>query len=942
MKVLFLSLDTLRADHLSCLGNKRDLTPNLDRIATESALFTRAFATDIPTQPSHTALFTGRYGVNTGIVSHFHPPSKLDQSIPWLPSIFRDAGCATGAVDHLFAMKDWFVRGYADYMPPKGRSRSPGSVINEIAFPWLDEHAHDDFFLFLHYWDAHIPYLPPSPFKERYTAESAGRHDPLLLQQLRSRPSYPLFKRNNYDHLGDIPNLDYIADLYDAEVAYLDFEIGRLFDHLGELGILDDTLVVIFGDHGEIMTEHDAWFDHAGLYDAVTHVPLIIRAPGKVQPNTVRPMVGLVDVMPTVLSLLDMPEVPGLDGVSLRPLLEGKKRQHRAFIPLSEATWQAKRGVRTAEWKYIRCYDPGVYPRSGEELYNLADDPTEQFNLADSQPEKVAELSRLLDRWLSKQLGSRPDPLQEVVAHGLPAVARLDGIINGVAAAPPSGNPQAAGDGSVVPSGDSGSLIDEGVAADAIASNGGPVLIPVSSMAAEPVTAPLSVVEVGGGDELAARRRSRRVRTVFVAAAVLVALALLGGAINSVFLQNPVEAAGAVAPMQTANLDLATPGEITSVLVHNGEVVHKGQILAEGDAATAQEKLAADQAKLASDRQELAALSHPTSSATEQQLAAAVSTAQAQLGEAQAKVGEVTATDQQAVAAAQQKVTSDQQVLSNDQATQNADAVECTSATPPPQCETDQHQVEADQAQLTTDQAALTQAQTTQTAEVNAAQQAVTVAQAEVQQAQANEAAGTQPGTPSQVAADQAAVAADTSAVAEDQLAVAQSVLRAPFTGVVAAVGGAVGDTDTSQGVRQSAGASPVTQPATSGISIFPSPPQAQTKNTPSFAPLITLDSVGTQIVAQVPETQIGSVHLGQSAQVSLPAVPGSDFKATVTDIQPQAVNDSGSQYFLVDLSVADPPAEQVNIIPFESAGGHSHGVSAEGRLVGLSANVSF
>ena len=166
MNVIFCSLDTLRADHLNCLGNPRGLTPNLDRIASEGALFSQAFATDIPTQPSHTAIFTGQFGVNTGIVSHFHPAAYLEEDTLWLPSLLRRHGFTTGAVDHLFAMKDWFIRGYDDYMPPPGRSRSPGSVINEIGFPWITEHAHEDFFLFLHFWDAHIPYVPPSPFKE--------------------------------------------------------------------------------------------------------------------------------------------------------------------------------------------------------------------------------------------------------------------------------------------------------------------------------------------------------------------------------------------------------------------------------------------------------------------------------------------------------------------------------------------------------------------------------------------------------------------------------------------------------------------------------------------------------------------------------------------------------------------------------------------------------
>ncbi len=431
MKVIFVSLDTLRADRLTILGGERSLTPNLDRIAAEGTIFSNAFSSDIPTQPSHTALFTGRFGIHTDIVSHFHPASQLDPREPWLPTRFHRAGYATGAVDHLFAMKDWFVRGYDDYMPPPGRSRSPGSIINEIGFPWMATHRDADFFLFLHFWDAHIPYVPPSPYKERYTQHSAGRADPQVERRLRSRPTYPLFAQNLYDHIGPIPNLDYVTDLYDAEVAYLDHEIGRLFDHVAELGIADDTMIVLFGDHGENMTEHDAWFDHAGLYDSVVHVPLIIWAPGLVPAMRSDAFVQLVDVAPTVHQLLGWESPPDSDGSSLVPVMDGTRSTHRETVVLSECTWQAKRGVRTSDWKYIRCTDPGVYPRDEDELYFLPDDPDEQVNLAEQRPDVVADMGGRLDAFVRQQLGSRPDPMRAVVDDGLPAVRRLELLMSG-------------------------------------------------------------------------------------------------------------------------------------------------------------------------------------------------------------------------------------------------------------------------------------------------------------------------------------------------------------------------------------------------------------------------------------------------------------------------------------------------------------------------------
>jgi arylsulfatase len=430
-KTIVVSLDTLGARQLSTLGSTRT-TPNLDQIAAESALFTQAYATDIPTQPSHTALFTGCYGTTTGIVSHFHDPAQLDQGAPWMPSIFQGAGCRTGAVDHLFVMKDWFVRGYDDYLVPPGRSRSPASMVNELAFPWLDAHANEEFFLFLHYWDAHVPYVPEEPFRTRHTWASRQRVDPEVMQRLQSRPSYPLFKRTHYDHLDGIPNLDYLADLHHAEVEYLDHELGRLFAHLADLGILDDCLIVILGDHGENMTEHDAWFDHAGLYDSVVHVPLMIRAPDRIEPTRVDALVALLDVMPTMLELQGLADdhvLANIDGRSLVPVMTGESA-HRDAIMLSECTWQAKRGIRTDDWKYIRCWDPGIYPRAGRELYDLAADPDEQRDLSMERPDIVAAMDARMNEWLDAQLAGRTDPMEEVIEVGLPAVMRLQRVID--------------------------------------------------------------------------------------------------------------------------------------------------------------------------------------------------------------------------------------------------------------------------------------------------------------------------------------------------------------------------------------------------------------------------------------------------------------------------------------------------------------------------------
>ncbi len=240
----------------------------------------------------------------------------------WLPSLLRRQGYTTGAVDHLFAMKDWFIRGYDDYMPPawvipvlrigdqrhrvpvdhRPRRRGLPPVLALLGRPH--------------------PLCPPVPVQGAVLPPVGRADQPYITDKLEGRPSYPLFKQNLYDFLESMPNLDYIADLYDDEAAYLDFEIGRLFAHLGECGLLEDTMVVLFGDHGENMTEHDSWFDRAGLYDSVVHVPLILWAPGRIAAVESSAMVALVDVMPTVLEVLGQPPAGAINGRSLMPLIE--------------------------------------------------------------------------------------------------------------------------------------------------------------------------------------------------------------------------------------------------------------------------------------------------------------------------------------------------------------------------------------------------------------------------------------------------------------------------------------------------------------------------------------------------------------------------------------------------------------------------------------------
>jgi arylsulfatase A-like enzyme/multidrug efflux pump subunit AcrA (membrane-fusion protein) len=901
MKVIFISMDTLRADRLGCLGYLRGLTPNLDRIAGQGALFTQAFASDIPTQPSHTAIFTGRYGLNTSVVSHFHPATKLDPAIPWLPSIYGEKGYATGAVDHLFAMKDWFVRGYNDYMPPPGRSRAPGSVILDIAFPWLEQHRKKDFYLFLHFWDAHIPYVPPSPFKEKYTASSALYRDPLIMQRLRGRPSYPLFDRNLYSHLDDLPNLEYVADLYDAEVAYLDHEIGRLFQRLGDLGILDDALVVLFSDHGENMYEHDAWFDHAGLYDSVVRVPLILWSPNVVPPVEISSLVSLVDVQPTVLELTGMPVIEGVDGRSLVPLMQGSTATHRDVVYLSECTWQSKRGLRSSQWKFIRCTDPGVYPRNEDELYDIVHDPTEQRNVALENPEVVERMAGQLSAWIDEQLGDRPDPMLEVIATGLPAVTRLDSLINS-SEAPDELAPEQPTEQLTFT----------------------PPLAPVHDVARiTPSDASVFLAAEAGVD--LQKKGSRRRRIVFVASTTAVALAIL--ALVALFLTSQgSQFAGVIEPTSTVQLNFVQTAPIATLWVKPGQTAHQGEVLATQNAAVLLKKLSADQAKLSADQVLLA--DGPTPSETPQQLQSDAAQAQAAVSTAQTKASNQATLDQGDVSAASSQLQSDQATLASDE---KAEAAACASnsASALAACQTAQHQVSVDQSNLTAAQNTYSEAQQSQRADASDSQSAIAQAESGLASAEANEEAKSQPQNQEEISNETAVVAADQAAIAEVKMEIANTGIVAPFTGIVATVNAATGDVAGPNGVKQITSQGGITQPS-SGFELFPQTPSGSTGQQPQQEALITLQSRQTKIVVQVSQADIGQIHQGETASISLPAISGSDYEAKVTDIEPSPVTESGNIYYLVDLEFV------------RSSAHHSAAPTELEQLSGLSVNASF
>ncbi len=440
MNVLFIVIDTLRADHLGCYGYHRNTSPYIDEFADGAVLFENAFAAGIPTHPAFATLFSGQHPITHGVVAH-GGKRAVPRSAPWLPELMLKNGFTTCATDNLADTRLGFDRGYEFYIDPTRRRtlsiNSDNREINARAIPWLEHHAAEPFFMLVHYWDPHTPYLPPRAYRTLFY-EGNDPRDPAntSLDGMENHPLGKTWRETWFNKLGGhVTDAEYIVSLYDGELRYCDEGVGALLETLESCGLADRTLVVITADHGELMYRHGIFFDHHGLYDGNIHVPLMIRYPGPA-PQRIPDIVSAADIAPTALDLCGIPPpgagfaqnepAEGMDGVSLAPLIRGEPSaaRGREFVVSEECTWQMKWAIRTTGHKLIIARRPDFYGNPQRELYDLEADPGEFDNIAEREPERARNLEHRLESWIAEKMrenGLDEDPL---ITHGLTLGAR--------------------------------------------------------------------------------------------------------------------------------------------------------------------------------------------------------------------------------------------------------------------------------------------------------------------------------------------------------------------------------------------------------------------------------------------------------------------------------------------------------------------------------------
>ena len=433
MNVLYVVIDTLRADHLSCYGYKRKTSPNIDRLAEEGVLFSRAYPSDVPTQPSYTAMFTGKRGISTGVVSHSESETLSDSEI-WYPQILAEKGYETAAVSTLYLMKKYIARGFKHYLDPMAGFPSfvqkvTADQINQMAIPWLKQNYKKNFFLFIHYWDPHTVYLPPKRYRNLYYQGNPSAPDNHSLDGMKNTILYPFILRLLKEMGNNITDIEYVIAQYDAEITYADEKLGEVVQTLGELNILDDTLIIVTADHGESMGEHDIYFDHEGVYEPTAHVPLIFKHPSLPPGKKIDALVQLIDIAPTIFEFLGLEVPQKFEGSSLLNLIQSKTDKHYDEIYINQGLWQAVRAIRNERFKLLKFIDRPFSPGPMTELYDLEKDPGETKNLAEKEKDIADKLELKLRRWEEKKLGKKVDPLRVIAERGLPSTKWIRDLI---------------------------------------------------------------------------------------------------------------------------------------------------------------------------------------------------------------------------------------------------------------------------------------------------------------------------------------------------------------------------------------------------------------------------------------------------------------------------------------------------------------------------------
>lgn len=400
--VVLITISSLRADNVGFMGYQKSTTPNLDQFAKENVVFSRAFSSSGWMMPAHASIFTSLYPKDHKVT---HVDHRLAPEHYTLAEILSDNGygcagfCCNPRLDteHGFAQGFQFFDDFSVAMMLStlsdrasvdvNKSRT-NDLINDAAIKWLQKNKKQPFFMFLHYYDPHWDYLPPPPYDKMFDPDYKGKIDGTGI------PREPLYSNPPSDK-----DIAHMIALYDGEIRRTDEDLGDFLRYLRQNKFLENSLIVILGDHGEEFYDH-AHTSHQGLYDELVHVPLVVSIP-KTKPVKARidALVSQEDLLPTILDYLAI-KIPGqCQGKSLKPLIEGKAQAVHDYLFL-EYTAKAIPDCFAVRSLTSKCF---WFSKDKPCGFDLVKDPQEQKKIALADyNEEMKTLQKKLDEWMIK------------------------------------------------------------------------------------------------------------------------------------------------------------------------------------------------------------------------------------------------------------------------------------------------------------------------------------------------------------------------------------------------------------------------------------------------------------------------------------------------------------------------------------------------------------
>lgn len=417
--VVFITVDTLRADHLGYNGYGRNTSPNVDVLARDGVVFSEAFAQWPQTTPSFASMLTSTYGPTNGVIGDTGKNMKLDDYFVLLPEVLKDKGYNTmGIVTNLYLASQFgFGQGIEDYTEAWRKIKVDGKVdhehvdaeiVTKDAVNWLKtNHKKGKFFMWVHYLEPHADYAPPEPYNQMYVGD-ALYDGTERINLIAPDPSYPdIGGVRDRARLDNNDVLDYYVAQYDGEVRYVDKNIGALLDEIKRLGLYDNTLIIFTSDHGESLGEHNYFFWHGRLpYDDCLRVPFIIKFPSyaEIPSKHISQTIGLIDLLPTTLDFLGLSIPKETEGKTLMPLIRGEDGSATEYV-YSEAGYEEnyQRIIRRENWKLIFIPDNDIQKIMNNvpfELYDVRKDPNELNNLINVETNIADALKEELFKWV--------------------------------------------------------------------------------------------------------------------------------------------------------------------------------------------------------------------------------------------------------------------------------------------------------------------------------------------------------------------------------------------------------------------------------------------------------------------------------------------------------------------------------------------------------------